>query len=615
MNTLAMDGKRFNSALLEKLGRTEGPAAERALCQALQVSAGAFQKHVLIVLLGRPGRGVRTVVSRSLGVLDIPARRALIEDPALLDPLARVGLRAQDPAIRLGVVDLLRQTRHASIAYLLAEAVKDALPKIRRHAATALLRLTREHLADRRAVTNHIAPAVTLAVRVTRRHHCADAVQAAVLLGFRCTADLLELMDRPDSRLTGPLMAALRASPPAEAAGFIFSALRYRNLKKGVHSYIAHADWPALAALGRGGHWLALRPIRVAFEEIPYLRAATDDPEGLTDLPAGTQADALRVAMACGLSPRLKQTLLSTALAGEAPAACAALPYVCAWPGDAAELVLMALHSRHEEVQAAAAAKIIAAGAHGHLTEHLLASLARLADPVRAVMSQFLAADSFRRYWRSYNRLESTLRRRAGAALLKLDGSVADLLGARLVGRDAGQRLQATLMVHQLDMAERFADTLCHLARHADRMVRSAAATALGAVNTFLVRRTLTRCLHDADGRVQANAVASLARAGGDPSGVLDKLADNNNRGRANVIKWMLEADHPNGPLALATMLTDSRPAHRISAVWVARTLRYAPAAELLDRLAMGDPDAKIRARAATAVREVRPADAQEAAS
>ena len=69
------------------------------------------------------------------------------------------------------------------------------------------------------------------------------------------------------------------------------------------------------------------------------------------------------------------------------------------------------------------------------------------------------------------------------------------------------------------------------------------------------------------------------------------------------------------GPLALATMLTDSRPAHRISALWVARTLRYAPAADLLNRLATGDPDPKVRARAATALAELQEAATQGAAT
>ncbi len=613
MNTLAMDGERFNSALLAKLGQTDGPAAERALCHALQAGTGVLQQRVLIELLRRPGEGVRIEVASMLGLLDIAARRALIDQPDLLEPLARVGLRAQDPAVRIGIIDLLSRTHHPSCAYLLAEGVSDALPKVRKQAATALLRLTREHLADRRAVTTHILPAVTTAVRAARRHRCGEAIQAAVLLGFRCSHDVLDLLDRPDSRLTGPLMTALRDLPAEEAADFLFSALRYRNLRKVARSYIAHADWPTLAAIGRRSHWLALRPIREALDDVQHVQAAADDPHGLVELPSGSQAGALRVAMACGLSPRVKQTLLTTALAGEAASAGAAMPYVLGWDGDATELILMALHSRHEEVQTAAGAKIIATGISAKLTEHLLASLGQLDGPVRSVMSHFLAAESFRRYWRSYKRLDPTLRRRAGSALLKLDGSVADLLGARLVGRDTAHRLQATQMVNQLDMAERFIGPLCHLARHADRRVRSAAAATLGSVDDYEVRRTLARCLHDTDARVQANAVDSLGRVGGDPTAVLDKLDSENCRLRANVIKWLLEAQHPRGPLALATMLTDSRPAHRTSALWVARTLRYAPAADLLNRLATGDPDPKVRARAGTALAELQEAATQEA--
>ncbi len=66
------------------------------------------------------------------------------------------------------------------------------------------------------------------------------------------------------------------------------------------------------------------------------------------------------------------------------------------------------------------------------------------------------------------------------------------------------------------------------------------------------------------------------------------------------MIKWLIESGHPQGRPALAAMLGDTRAAHRISALWVVKVLRYGPAATILDQLAARDGDPKVRARAAT---------------
>jgi HEAT repeat protein len=136
---------------------------------------------------------------------------------------------------------------------------------------------------------------------------------------------------------------------------------------------------------------------------------------------------------------------------------------------------------------------------------------------------------------------------------------------------------------------------------------------ALADVKTFDARSTLARCLHDDDERVQANAVEALAAGGGAASIVADKMDSAHNRTRANAIKWLLEAGHPAGPKALTAMLTDTRAAHRLSALWVVKMLRYAGASTVLDQLAIRDTDAKVRARAASVRRLLDMPQTQEA--
>ena len=602
-----MDGAPYNLTLLEMLARAEGPAADRALLEALQAGRDDLQAAVLRAMLNRGGLEIRLRLSHLLPALDSKARRVILQDPATLETIARLGMDEEDTSVRLNVIALIDEAGVPSCAYLLAAKGSDPVALVRAQAGKALLRLLQRHNADSEGVTDHIAPAISHAMRSYSFHQSSDILKAAILLGFRCGQDILEQMDRPANRFSGPLTAALKELPPSGSAEFVLSALRYRTVGAVAQSYIAQGGWPTLAAIGSREHWLMLTPVQKALAEIRNLRAVADDPAGLSDLPQAEQPAALRLVMTCGIPQNLKDTLLGLALTGEESAAKAALPFVLGARQHATELVLMALHSQHAEVQSVAAARIIAGGGNTNLTEHLLESLPRLAEPVRGMVSQFLAADSFERYWRSFKHLGTDVRAAAGQALLKLDKRVVDLLAGRLIGRDVTQQLQAVQMVRQLKMSRHFENSLCQLARHGDKMVRSAAVVALGEVDTFGARSTLARCLHDSDSRVQANAVEALAASGGDPSGVLDKAGSENNRVRGNAILWLLQAHHAQGDMALASMLTDGRTPHRISALWVVRKLRHAPAAAILDRMALNDMDAKVRARAATVLRELTP--------
>jgi len=597
-----MDGERFNGALLALLGRTDGAAAERALVQVLQVAGGALQHCAMRELLTHRGAAAAAAVARRIPTLDGPAQDALLADLSLLEPVARAALRDDTESIRLDALGMLAQSGRASCAYLLIGAVTDSSPAVRARAAGAVLDLLRRHRGDPVAMRDHLIPAVTAGARNLASHRSADLLKAAILLGRKCDRDVLRQINQPGNRLTELLARVLRNLAVDEAAEFVLMALPYAHAGSVSRSYIAQASWRTLAALGAVDWWALLAPIRSALAEIHHLRAAAEDPHGLTDLAPAAQACALRLALACGLAGKLRRTLIGEGLAASAPAAMAAAPHALEGEDSAPETILMALHSRHADAQTAAAAKILSAGIDSHLTHHLLKSLPTLTETTRTVVGQYLAARSFDRYWHSYARLGRDVRAAAGRALLKLDGRVADLLAGRLAGRDVNEQMQAIQMIRQLQMADRYAGQLARMARQGDRMVRSASVAALGMVDRFDARSTLARCLDDDDMRVQANAIEALGRAGCEPSAVLDKLDSPNNRVRANAIKWLLEAGNPQASMALADMLTDPRKSHRISAVWVVKAVGYKPAAGLVRRLATTDPDIKVRARMASAV-------------
>ena len=610
-----MDGVQYNIALLETIGRTPGPAAERALMQMLECTTGPTQAAVLRQLLSRGGEAVVSHAGRLIAILDEPARKMLIASPAMLEPIVRVGINSSNPAIRQELTDLLGKAGTPSSAYLLARAANDQAVPVRRRAAKALLQLVRDNRDDASAVARHLAPAVVSVMRNYKGHQSADSLRSAIVLGRRCPKELLEYLDAPANRLSGPLMQAMKSLRGGEVGEFVFAALAYPLIGRTAAAFIAQADWPTLAALGADGHWLAIKHVREMCEGIHNLRAVTDDPAGLADLPAGVQGPVLRLIMACGISVKLKEALFSIALAGEAQTARTAMSLLLASRLDTADLVLMGLHCRCSLVRAVAVSRIMACGADANVTEHLLEVLPALGDADQNILGQYLAAVSFQRYWQVYKKLDPEIRKRAGMALLKLDGRVADHLAGRLIGRDVNGQLQATQMVQQLNLAGRFSESLARLARQGHKVVRSAAAMTLGDVDDFNAARTLARCLDDEDPRVQANSVEALAKRGGEASAVLDKADSPHNRVRANAVHWLINADHEQGPMALAAMLTDRRPMHRISALWVVKDLEYAPAVTLLHQLATLDPDTKVRARAATIAQQIRQGQTMESAS
>lgn len=599
-----MDETLYNAELLRALAEAPGPAATRALLTVLEVAHGPLQAGAVRGLLARQDATLRPRIAALIPVMGPEARAALLAEPGSLEAIARIGLR-DAPAVRGQVTELLAQRNHPECAYLLAEAAADPAGQVRQLAGQALLQMTRKHRNDPACMRKHIAPAVAQAARSAGAGRGPAISQAVVLLGTHCPPELLRWIDSAGSRLSDAVRVAMGELPAIESAGFVWLCLRSESFGDAARSIIAQADWPTLAGLGRCSHWLRLRSVRRALKQIRHQRAACDDPVGLGDLPAADQPRALHVAMACDLPRAQADALLSVALSGESPASRAAVAYVLA-RREPMELLLSALHSECHQTQAVAAASVIARGADANLTNHLLGTLERLGESVRPVIRQFLAADSFSRYWRSYRRLDETMRSRAGRALLKLDGKVSDLLGAKLVSREVAHQLQAVEMVRQMGAGGGFEHTLCDLARQGDRRVRASAVRTLAGCESFHSRRTLARCLDDPDPRVQANAIEALEAAGGDPEAVADKIHSPHNRARANAIRWLLDAGRTEAGTALATMLTDDRAAHRISAMWAAGQSRHEAAWPILERISLTDPDTRVRARAATLLRTLK---------
>lgn len=183
------------------------------------------------------------------------------------------------------------------------------------------------------------------------------------------------------------------------------------------------------------------------------------------------------------------------------------------------------------------------------------------------------------------------------------------------LGRESDQA-GAILLTRKLGLASRFQDRMIELAMHAaDAKVAATAVAALADCASHASMDATVGALGHADPRVRANAIETLGRRvrGGEslPAQVIELKHDGHHRVRANALRLELGLAPAAAPLSeLEGMLRDARPEHRWAGAWLASRalgggLRRAlgpgadPLAMRLVELASGDPDDRVRRRAA----------------
>ncbi|MDY7108252.1 MAG: hypothetical protein SYC29_06405 [Planctomycetota bacterium] len=236
--------------------------------------------------------------------------------------------------------------------------------------------------------------------------------------------------------------------------------------------------------------------------------------------------------------------------------------------------------------------------------------MTKLARSEHAAVSRRAAANAARSsvagFFRHWRRMSDTQRRSAAWCLLAA-GRPRFVAGLRAVLREADpdDRLEAIRLVRRLRLADDLVGELIELAGSESARVASAAVAALPVGPDRRGIEALLTALRHEDARVRANAIERLARLGRSESlDVISHLSGcDENRPRANAIRAVLRGDRRRGVADLRRMLADSRPLHRVSAVWVARAGSVIEVAPELHRLAGEERLPEIRTRAQAAMR------------
>jgi len=229
-------------------------------------------------------------------------------------------------------------------------------------------------------------------------------------------------------------------------------------------------------------------------------------------------------------------------------------------------------------------------------------------EEVQRIAGRRLAPVAFSRLWDNWPKLDHAQRIGAGRALIKIDPKFHTTLADQLTMTDKPTKLRALSIVEKLNQGMLVQDRLLRLSADSDPYIVSAAIKALGSAEPDVASAVVESALDHEDKRVRANAVEALAQL--DVARHADRIAgmtheNQTNRARANAIHVLMQTRTSNALSALSAMLSDPRPKHRASALWVVESLGIAEVAREVAEMSISETDPQIKLKAGCVISEI----------
>ncbi len=548
--------------------------------------------------------GLITLVSGYNGYDD--HLKALVREHIVaLHEAARRAIASDAVDTRLSTIELIRASRNCPLAYLLSEALTRRCSRTAMAAATALKTLALS-VIDRRAAggdaaqqrglcgeTQHLGEALRAGLDSWQTHHRIEVLEASMLLADVMEAALFKKVSQPRSPLASAVGNLLRADNSPAMAAFSLRALGVPELRAFAVERISAAEDPAFIERLVDEMWVTVDPAAEnGCASIRTMVWLENGAPAQPDLSGPRGAKAVRLVRASGMPLDRKLGAYRKWING----ACDALGRAALWqltamdtPEATRALEAVAASGSREAAQIAAQELFRRKPAAG-----LPAS--RGVGETRSEDDSEVAA-----YWERFDELDHDRRVRIGRRLRKkYESSFEQRLRNALRNVEFVHRERAMRMIRDLRLGHEMPERVFALTRDSDERIRSLAVAMLSEIEGPAAVRILRRALEDTDPRVQANAIEVIrdqdvhrwTRELG------DRLRGKHNRVRANAIKTLLRHRERDAAVALLSMLSDASAAHRISALWVAEQLELASLLPRVRRMAISDPDARVRDRA-----------------
>jgi len=612
--------------IYQRLKSIPDRCVDQAIAQAMPTAEPASLSMMAKVLLQRnQGRGPVALVEQYHRLPEDLQKSVLQHAPEFAGAL-RLTIASKHKQGPANTIHIIRRSMSTRQAYLIAEQLRRGHDDLKDQSAQCLLEMAQRTTPgltngeEAKALVDpveagFVQSAIHEAIRFYAQHKRKDVLEAMFSLPMPAVASLLNTLDEVGAALvneTGVTLtradsdavrrSLLIALPVDGLASYVLDGLRL-GMETGTTAR-ALTHW----------HLLLLKRYRTPLARIkspegycpsPQKSKQTKNPAGpglaqwLWALPLDgpsrvRQLGALR--QAPDPATRLLALRRLLALAQDAPPDAPVHSAIAGYCTDQAQpIARVALaHLVHCDYPA---------------TTQVLAKLINSPHPeVQRIAGRRLAPVAFLRLWDNWPKLNPAQRIGAGRALIKIDPKFHATLADQLTLTDKPTRLRALSIVGELNQGLLVQDRLLGLCRDKDPYVVSAAVKALGSAEPDVAAPVVESALDHEDPRVRANAVEALAQL--DIARHADRIAEMThehqaNRARANAIQGLMQTRTADALQALSTMLSDPRPTHRASALWLVESMGIAEVARQVAEMSISETDPQIKQRASRVIGEM----------
>ncbi|MDB5288838.1 MAG: hypothetical protein JWL69_79 [Phycisphaerales bacterium] len=458
-----------------------------------------------------------------------------------------------------------------------------------------------------------IEAAVARALDVHRGRHGQDLLRAALLLCDWPGSKTLAVLHTAKHGGQSPMVRRLQQPPASEHVEAFLLGASHGALRSHFGIVFSHIDEaPVLDALLRRTHWLKDQQLQVCMHQVTR-GAWWGVGELLHDIERRSGEDAARVGewIACsGIHDVVQDERLEKLLAHAADSFDGRLRLLRIAArrkrGTSVQFLRTMLADPDERLVRMAAREIIRRRPNDY--ENMLLQLMTNAPAsVRKIVSRSIGQAGFDQFWQRYDRLDRPTRQQAGRAMLKILPDALQRLHRRLAAGPPEQRIKAMQIAQELGLADDLREPLMQLCTDSNPRLRSKAVSVLGEVRAVPSEMLVDRLMNDTDARVRANAIEVMEQR--PQAQLLPVLAQRaralNNRERANAIKALhgMKVGSAGGQLIL--MLRDTRPEHRISALWALKQIGWWQLLNEVGRVAKQDENLRVRRYALAVLKNV----------
>lgn len=606
------------------LRQLNSTVVDQAMAEALHSADDEARRLLTLSLLERGHDDYLDQIVSIFHDLDSDLQEIIIHHAVDLDGALRRMATSEDLQARINCVQIIIQSQSFRLAYLLTEQLRSDQPRLTRLAAQGLLELT-EHVTQiglieqsinvSKLQTKRLAwleNALAEAAATYGKHGRQDILLAIASLAPRRLPELQKHLNKPHSAVHQALISHMLTPRHNAIARAMLSYANEESFRPKVIEALAREDTHhILVDIMYGAHLTAIPQVRKAVRGVVNTDNLIPDKEQRNHWPVERLRLLPRWFASLRVDAAVQIQLISELAAVNDPITrMNALHLLTQYDHpDANDAIALYCFDTEQSVARVALRHLMINEWPG-LQRILPRLLYSPHHDITALAEAAFLPETFERLWKQWYKLAPEVRTAAGRALLRLDRQFKTKLAAQMESPESQARLQAVMVARSLRIADYYETELVRLVEDKDEKVVSAVVAALGAIqDTPEIVAGLKRALSHHNDRVRANAIESIERIErvDETQQQLLELATQSegNRSRANAIKALLNLPFGQAMNALANMLRDTDPRHRISGLWVVNESHLFDIAELVGELAMADTSQEVRRRAGLALRQL----------